>query len=209
MAPSTVGESATERLRTALLKAEEDEQVREIIAAKDRVLSRYGQVFAPEHVPLLTEDEFKGFLLFDNNRHWTGLHRRGNSLCDEMPKLRKALEILVDESQPIRERLDRLIPKAAPRFMKKFGRAIVTAVLHVTRPDEYGVFNGTSEAGMKAVGVLPAFDRGCAVQLPVPGGQQDPARTGIRAPNRPLDAGRALVADEAQGGYQACQAPDL
>jgi len=43
--------------------------------------------------------------------------------------------------------------------MKKFGKALATAILHVTHPDKYGVYNGTSEAGMKAIGVFPEFDR--------------------------------------------------
>jgi hypothetical protein len=155
---------ATARLREVLTKTNEDEQVAGIIAAQHEVLARYQAVFAPAHLSHVTEKEFTGFLLFRNNHHWTGLHRTGESLCADanMPRLREALTILLDESQPIGDRLDRLIPNSAPLFMEKFGRATITAILHVTHPDKYGVYNGTSEAGMKEVGVFPSFERGAS-----------------------------------------------
>ena len=80
-----------------------------------------------------------------------------------MPRVREGLGILLDESQPIKERLDQLVPRAAPPFMKKFGKALITAILHVTHPDKYGVYNGTSETAMKAMGLFPEFDRGSSL----------------------------------------------
>ena len=162
MSQSTMMTSAVAQLRSALAKADKSTEIKGIIAARDQVLARYQQVFAPDHLPLLTEDEFKGFLLFRNNQHWTGLARKGYSLCADMSRLREALSLLLDEGQPIDKRLDRLIPKAGHPFMQKFGRALITAILNVTHPDKYGVYNGTSEAGMKAVGVLPLFERGAS-----------------------------------------------
>ncbi|MCX7428960.1 MAG: hypothetical protein NTW96_25455 [Planctomycetia bacterium] len=162
MTASIVTESAIAKLHAALARAEQDQEVKKIIAARDQVLARYQAVFAPDHLPLLTEEEFKGFLLFENNRHWTGLARKGYSLCGDMSRLREALTILLDEGQPIQQRLDRLVPKASPRFLRKFGKALITAILHVAHPDKYGVYNGTSEAGMKAVSVLPSFERGAS-----------------------------------------------
>ena len=207
MAPSTITETAAALLRAALAKAGEDEQVKGIIAARDTVLARYQAVFAPDRLPLLTEDEFKGFLLFENNRHWTGLARKGNSLCADMPTLQKALAILLDESQPIRERLNRLIPKAAPRFVKKLGRAVVTAILHVTHPDKYGVYNGTSEAGMAAVGVLPSFKHSARRSATDTWRSTRPCTSWH--PNCKSTFGRwtcAMVADEAQASEQAHRA---
>jgi hypothetical protein len=160
MNPSETMTSALARLRGT--KTGRVKQVAGIIAARDQVLARYQAVFAPDRLPQLTEEEFQEFLHFENNRHWTGLERKGCSLCTDMPRLREALTILLDESQPIGGRLDRLIPKAAPRFMPKLGKALITAILHVTHPDRYGVYNGTSEAGMEAVGVLPSFERGAS-----------------------------------------------
>jgi len=111
MNTSETMKSATTLLREVLTKTSEDEQGAGIIAARDKVLARYQAVSAPDHLSQLTDNEFKGFLLFDNNHHWTGLARKGYSLCADMPRLREALTILLDESQTIGERLDRLIPR--------------------------------------------------------------------------------------------------
>ncbi len=44
--------------------------------------------------------------------------------------------------------------------VKGMGKAIVTAILQVAYPDKYGVWNSTSETGMKMLDLWPQFDRG-------------------------------------------------
>jgi hypothetical protein len=159
--PSALKSAAT-KLRAILASAANDPQLTGIIGAQLQVVTRYQPVFSVDHVPDLTEDEFKGFLLFRNNQHWTGLARKGNSLCSNMPRLRDALAVLLDEGRPLEDRLDTLLPASASPFMPMLGKALVTAILHVAHPNRYGVYNGTSEAGMNAVGVWPKFERGAA-----------------------------------------------
>jgi hypothetical protein len=154
--------SAATTLRAVLASADKDPALKAIIDAKDEVLNRYQPVFSVEHIAKLTEDEFRSFLLSKNNHHWSGLHRKGNSLCSDLPRLKEALGILLDEAKPLKDRLDTLLPPSAPPFMPMLGKALVTAILHVAHNDRYGVYNGTSEAGMHAVGVWPRFDRGAA-----------------------------------------------
>ena len=71
-----------------------------------------------------------------------------------MDRLRAALLELHDTSRPIEARFD-----AASRF-KYLGKAILTALLLVMYPNEFGVWNGISEAGLKHLGVWPDFERG-------------------------------------------------
>ena len=59
-----------------------------IIPARDQVIGRFGELFAPERIPQLSAEEFKSFLVFKNNRHWTGLNRHQESMCQDVPKLR-------------------------------------------------------------------------------------------------------------------------
>jgi hypothetical protein len=40
------------------------------------------------------------------------------------------------------------------------GKNVSTAILMVTQPDQYGVWNNRSEAGMKRLDIWPKFDRG-------------------------------------------------
>lgn len=131
-----------------------------LIQAQDTVRSRFQPVFSPEGVRNLQADEFRAFLLFENNQHWTNLHRQGGWMTADMPRLREALAFLVDENLPVRTRLNRLRPQGGDPMVKGLGRAVITAILHIVYPEKYGVLNNTAEAGMKQVGVWPEFPRG-------------------------------------------------
>ena len=72
-----------------------------------------------------------------------------------MDGLRDALSVLLDESRPIAERYDYALDR-----VHGMGRAIATAILLVVYPDQYGVWNTTAEAGIKALDLWPAFARG-------------------------------------------------
>jgi hypothetical protein len=132
------------------IKAYED-----IIAPRDRVLARYGTVFAAANLENLTAEEFKTFLYFENNRHWTGLYRKGWRACEDMPNLRRALALLLDETGPVTKRLDKAID-----MVPGMGRALATAILLVTNPTTYGVWNNTSEEAMRQLSLWPTFSRG-------------------------------------------------
>ena len=127
----------------------------EIVEPRDAVLARFQPVFAPDHVDAITEEEFRSFLLLENNHHWSGLHRQGPRMCTDMDRLRDALAILVDESQPVAERLDRAI-----EMVSGMGKNVASAILLVTQPERYGVWNNRSEANMKRLGIWPKFDWG-------------------------------------------------
>ena len=56
-------------------------------------------------------EDFKEFVLYENNRHWWGIHRHQTKLVQDMPILRQALGVLLDESRPIEKRLDWIVPE--------------------------------------------------------------------------------------------------
>ena len=60
-------DSAVEQLRAAERDMSDDPP--SSIEHKDSVLDEYRPLFQPEEVGSLTEQEFKEFLLFENNRH--------------------------------------------------------------------------------------------------------------------------------------------
>jgi len=146
---------AAGRLRAVMAWAETNlKEHDEVTEGEQEVLARYQPVFAPDAIPTLTEEEFRSFLLFENNHHWP-LHRQGARICADMDRLREALGILVDESRPIEERLGGLLPKAGPPMVPYLGRAVITAILMVVAPDRWGVWNNRSEASLKRLGILP------------------------------------------------------
>jgi hypothetical protein len=139
------------------------EKYRPVVTDPDRVtetqamLAHFGSLFHPDNLAQLTKEEFKSFLLIKNNKHWEGIHRQGNMITKDMPKLREALGILLDESRPIEDRLEILFPKGQPNFIKGLGRAVATPLLAVVYPKKYGVYNSRSERGLKKLGLHPDF----------------------------------------------------
>jgi hypothetical protein len=134
--------------------------VAEIFGARDRVIDVYGALFAPENLDHLTAEAFKGFLLFENNQHWWGIHRQQATITSDMDRLREALRILLDESRPIAARLDHLVRSDRPNYVPGLGKAVLTPILLVVYPQNYGVWNAISESAMKKLGIWPSFDRG-------------------------------------------------
>jgi hypothetical protein len=127
----------------------------QILAARSEVISRYGPAFSPQNVGKLTREAFLSFLQFENNRHWRGLDRHGDKITTDMSRLRDALTLLVDESAPIKSRLERLRPAGSKGMVPWLGPAILTAILHVVYPDRYGVLNNTLLQGMTRLGLWP------------------------------------------------------
>lgn len=130
----------------------------EIVKYRDEVLARYRPIFSSEHVSSLTKDEFTSFLYPENNRHWNGLYRKGLGAAEDMNVLRQGLAVLLYEEQSIRERL----PKALDQ-VTGLSKGIATAILTVAYPDQYGVWNNTSEAALRQLGLWPDFERGADI----------------------------------------------
>ena len=129
-----------------------------ILNGRDEVYARYQPIFSPENIHELTEDQFKSFLLFKNNRHWWSLHRFGGYMTADMNKLREALAILLDEGRTIQERFDLLLPNSGA-FVPRLGGATLTPILHIAYPDKYGILNSATTFGLKNLNLYPDFDR--------------------------------------------------
>lgn len=151
-------EESLQVLKAGVATAASYPEFNAISAARDEVHQRFGPIFSSAQAAAIREDEFRSFLDFKNNRHWSGLHRQGPRMCADMAVLRSALQVLLDEERPVGERVDYAVNK-----VPGMGKNIATAILHVARPDRYGVWNSTSEAGLKHVGLWPRMDRGTSL----------------------------------------------
>lgn len=143
------------KLRESLVKFKDSTIYKENVEPKNSVLARFQPIFAPERIIEINKDEFHSFLLYENNRQWTGLHRQGSRLFSDMKTLREGLAILVDETKPLQFRLDESIDK-----ISGMGKNLATAILQVNYPDKYGIWNNRSEAAMKKLRIWPVFERG-------------------------------------------------
>jgi hypothetical protein len=81
--------------------------------ARSSVVPLYGPAFSPQNVQSLPRETFLSFLQFENNRHWRGLDRNADKISADMSRLREALALLVDDSRPLKGRLERLRPQGA------------------------------------------------------------------------------------------------
>lgn len=141
--------NAIEKLRAA----KDALNVQTIIGNRDAVLTRFRPIFQSGAMGALKEDDFRQFLSVDHNKHWTGLLRQPATFAD-MKELRKTLCVLVDENRPIQDRVN--TATKAPGM----GVAKVSAILLVAYPAKYGVWNGTSEKGLRLLGLWPSAHRG-------------------------------------------------
>ena len=146
---------AVERLRSTLARAKQKPDFIASTQAQNEVLARYQPIFDPANLNNLTEEDFRSFLYFENNRHWTSLYRQGGRLTANMDALRHALALLLDETQPLARRFD-----GALNSITGLGKALASAILLVVYPDRYGVWNNTSESGLKILDIWPRFERG-------------------------------------------------
>lgn len=147
-----VCQKAVARLWKAL---ETDSFAKKVISKRNNVLGRFQKSFSPENVSRLEEDEFRAFLRFENNLHWTALQGNGPRMCRNMSLLRNSLVVLLDDEQPIENRLNKAV-SAVPGM----GAASATAILVVANPDEYGAWTSLSEMGLKELNLWPCMDRG-------------------------------------------------
>ncbi|WP_242493280.1 PDDEXK family nuclease [Haloarcula hispanica] len=146
-------ESAVSELTSA--KSQMDDDPPDSIAGKDEVLNEYQPLFQPDEVANLPEDRLTEFLRYENNRHWTGLHRQEYRLTEDMDELRGALEMLVDEDKDLAPRVTEVKDS-----VDGMGKATLSAILLTAYPEKYGVWNNRSEEALKQLGVWPEFETG-------------------------------------------------
>lgn len=148
------GSIKIENASVDVARARENPEYLEMVSRQKGVIDRFGPLF--RNPDTLTEADFRSFLAFENNRHWTGLHRQGPNLLEQgIDHLRKTIAVLIDESRPIAERYDIAVER-----QKGMSKGIATAILLVADPSRNGVWNATSEAGLIELGEWPELPRG-------------------------------------------------
>lgn len=148
-------DAALEKFRNILNKPETKQGLTNIIENRDAVITRYQPIFGLENIAYLSEEDFRSFLYFENNRHWSGLYRHVTTLTENMDALRESLAILLDPEQPLVNRYDWAVSR-----IKGLGKAVATAILLVSSPTEYGVWNNTSERALRHLGLWQEFVKG-------------------------------------------------
>jgi hypothetical protein len=121
------------------------------VEAQKAAMEYYGRYFSLQNLANITQEGFKDFLLLKNNKHWSGIHRQ-SQIYEDVERLRQCLKILLDESKPIDERLDLIVPEDKPAFIRGLGRAVLTPILMCVSPKKYAVYNRISDQGLDMLG---------------------------------------------------------
>jgi len=147
------------RLREILVTSQVQREFQAMSDAKNSVMARFQPIFRLDQVGSLSEPDMRDFLQFKHNQHWTGLQRLGPKICSDIPRLRKAMSILLDETRSIEDRLNNIIPIKGNNLVKGLGRAVLTPILLIAYPDRYCVWNNTSDGALQILGIHPTFDK--------------------------------------------------
>jgi hypothetical protein len=123
----------------------------EFVAAKQAAVEHYGKLFHPDNIDKLTDEQFTEFLVFKNNKHWSGLNRHPEIDVD-LDRLKTTLKVLLDESEPIQARLNKIADGGGSLYIRGLGKAVLTAVLMCVYPDKYAVYNRISEGALTRLG---------------------------------------------------------
>jgi hypothetical protein len=143
-------QDALVRLRGILENLRSSGSLDAIAVDRQAVHGRFGPRFQIGALDKLDSQTFLDFLRFKQNRHWSSIHRHGGRMVADMPRLRSALALLLDEAQPLGERVPRALS-----MVNGLGLSAASPILHVAAPDRYAVWNERTIECAKELGIWP------------------------------------------------------
>lgn len=125
---------------------------------EQEVCAYWGLIFSPSGIATLTKQDMTGFMRYEQNRRWKDISNEG--VAADIERLKAALLILVDDFRSLSARLNDIEPGRGEFAVPYLGKAKLSAILLVTRPREYGVWNDYSERALRGMGLFPEFEEG-------------------------------------------------
>ena len=116
---------------------------------------KYDNLFKISNIDNMDIEKFRKFFNLSENQHWHGLTQNITLLTSNPKNLKESLKLLLDESKPISERIDKIIYASRESKVKGFGLARISAILHYAYPDKYGAYNIVSLKGLSIIGENP------------------------------------------------------
>ena len=111
----------------------------------------------------LSNDELKAkFLEYFNEgagRHpFNAVYR--DRIIRNIKKFREVMKFLLDESIPIKRRLNEILNREGKFHIEGIGKGLATSILMDLDPQKYATWNNRTEMGLEALGLTPQFTRG-------------------------------------------------
>lgn len=121
----------------------------------------YKSKFSPLQISRLSESDFHHFLTSSGNKSWTNLPRGCKRVTADMVRLKESILHIQDESISLEKRLNAVV-KGGSKYIKGFGKNLVTGLLHVRDWGKYGVWNNRSQVVLADLGRLPRLSNNFA-----------------------------------------------
>ena len=118
-----------------------------------------------DNIDEMSEKDFEKILNFEFNKSWSSLHRHKTSIFSDIPRLKKSLKLILDESLDIKYRFDRVVNRRGENHINGIGVAVASAVLHTYDSKQYGVWNGRSIRALNQLVILPNKQTGYGLSL--------------------------------------------
>lgn len=128
---------------------------------------RWIEWIEPKKMKTLSDDELKNKFL-EYFREGAGRHPfnaiyRDRIIRDDVPDtktFREVINYLLDESVPIKERVNGILDKSGIYHIDGMGKGLVTSFLMDLDPQKYATWNNKTNLGLEALGLSPEFVRG-------------------------------------------------
>ncbi|RKX92373.1 MAG: hypothetical protein DRP84_10140 [Spirochaetes bacterium] len=117
----------------------------------------------PNKLDTLSDDELKNrFLEYFNEgagRHPFNAVYRDRTVRD-IKKFREVMKFLLDESIPVKKRLNEILNRDGRFHIEGIGKGLATSILMDLDPQKYATWNNKTNMGLEALGLIPEFARG-------------------------------------------------
>lgn len=130
-----------------LTELKRDPEFAKFNSESDHVIDTWRPIFLD--ADNVTTGQFREFLKYSVNKHWTGIHRQAGKTVAEMDKLRGLLKTLASDENIV----DRFNYATGPDI-PGVGPAIASGLL-IVMVDDYGVWNTVSEKALKSLHLWP------------------------------------------------------
>lgn len=124
---------------------------------------RWKEWIDPDKLNTLSDDELKNrFLEYFNKgagRHpFNAVYR--DRIVRDIKKFREVMKFLLDESIPVKKRLNEILNRDGRFHIEGIGKGLATSILMDLDPQKYATWNNKTNMGLEALGLTPQFARG-------------------------------------------------
>ena len=123
---------------------------------------RWREWIDPKKIETLSDNELKNsFLEYFNEgagRHpFNAIFR--DRIVRNIKKFRKTMKYLIEESIPIKNRINEILKSDGKYHIEGMGKGLATSILMDLDPEKYSTWNNRTEMGLEALGLSPQFAR--------------------------------------------------